>query len=150
VRTTWFADSSPTGTSGSAGLGIRTISSSSWASAAASSASSFSIWAPASVDAWRSAATSGPFGAAPARIASPICLEAVLRSALRRSESTEQVAALALESQGGIDDRRVLALVDRSLPNPIRLLAQPGQPDAHELLLLVVPGRSPASPAGEV
>ena len=45
----------------------------------------------------------------------------------------QQLAAPAVERQGGIDDRRVLALVDRALPDPIRLFAQPGQPDAHAI-----------------
>jgi hypothetical protein len=80
------------------------------------------------------AATSGPFAAAPPRIASPILLEAVLRSALRLSESPSSSAAFAFQRQRCIDDRRILALVDRALPDPLRLLAQPGQPDAHASL----------------
>ena len=81
VRTVTLASSPPTGTSGSAGFGIRSSRSSSSASVAASSASISSIRAPARVEASRSSATSGPSGLAPPRIASPICLLAALRSA---------------------------------------------------------------------
>ena len=57
----------------------------------------------------------------------------------------EQLATRALQLQSLIHDRRVLALVDRSLADPIRLLAQPCQPDAHASITPVVfsggPGR---------
>ena len=43
----------------------------------------------------------------------------------------EQLAAAAVEHEGLIHDGRVFALVDRSLTDPIRILAQPDQPDAH-------------------
>ena len=71
--------------------------------------------------------------------------EAALRSALRRSPSAEQRAARRVDGQGRIDDRRILALVDRALrgsrPAPRAAL----QPDAHRRAL---PTRSPARPAG--
>ena len=61
----------------------------------------------------------------------------------------EQSPTLALQNQSLIDDRRVLALVDRALTDPIRLLAQPRQPDAHASLTPVVSSGGPGRIAVE-
>ena len=76
-------------------------------------------------------ATSGPSGAAPPRIASPTCFETALRSALRASASPRSAPAAGVELQGDVDERGVLALVERALADDVRLLAEPLQPDAH-------------------
>ena len=90
-----------------------------------------SIRSPAAVDAARSSATSGPSGAAPALIASPIRFEAALRSALSASLSPSSRRRSRVELEGPVDERRVLALVDRALADGVRLVAEPLQPDAH-------------------
>jgi len=66
---------------------MRSSSSSSWIPVAASSAVQLLDLGSGVSRCLPQAATSGPFGAAPARIASPICLDAALRSALSRSDS---------------------------------------------------------------
>ena len=79
------------------------------------SASSVAIRSPAAVDAARRSATSGPSGAAPPLIASPIRFDAALRSALSASLSPSRRAALGVERERAVDERRVLALVDRAV-----------------------------------
>ena len=120
VRTVTLASSPPTGTSGSAGFGMRSSESSSSASTVASSASIASIRSPASVDAALQRGDLRPSGAAPPRIASPIAFDAVLRSALSRSPSPRQLAAACVERERRVDERRVLALVDRALADRVR------------------------------
>ena len=131
VRTVTFASSPPTGTSGSAGFGMRRRRSSISASTVASSASIASIRSPASTEAAFSSATSGPSGFAPPLIASPICLLAALRSALSASPSPRSVRRRGVQLQHPVDDRRVLALVDRAPPDRVGVVAEPLQPDAH-------------------
>ena len=56
----------------------------------------------------------------------------------------EEDAPAGVELEGDVDERRVLALVQRALADDLRLLAQTLQPDAH------APASSPlaaASPA---
>ena len=110
---------------------MRRSASSSSASTAASSASIAPIRSPAAVDAARRAATSGPSGDAPPRIASPTCLLAALRSALspspsdssarRRSSSASATSTTAGSSPLSIAPWRIT----------LRLFAQALHPDAH-------------------
>ncbi len=51
-----------------------------------------------------------------------------------------QPATRGVDLDRPVDDRRVLALVDRALPDPVRFLAQPLDADAHAIV-------SPCSPA---
>ena len=87
IRRVTFASSPPTGMSRSGGFGMRRSRSSRSPSVSAREASRAVIRTPAAVEAARRSATSGPSGAAPALIASPICFETVFRSALRASFS---------------------------------------------------------------
>ena len=84
-----------------------------------------------SVDRVRSPATSGPSGLAPPLICSPICFDAVFRSRAEAVGLTLELAPAGVGGERGIDKPCVLALVDRALPDRVRLLAQPLQPDAH-------------------
>ena len=103
---------------------------------------------PAAVDAARSSATSGPSDRAPPRMASPICLEAALRSALRPSDSDWSRRRRRIDVDGPVDQRRVLALVDGALADPIRLLAEPLHTDAHAVASPVACGARLASAGG--
>ena len=143
-RTVTFASSPPTGTSGSAGFGIRSRRSSSSASTVASSASSAAIRAPAAVEAAFSAAISGPFGSAPPRIASPIAFDAWLRSALSRSPSASSSRRRASAASACIDERRVLALVDRALADDVA--ASSRRRCSPTLIRRPPPGRRPRTP----
>ncbi len=87
VRTVTLASSPPTGTSGSAGFGMRSSSSSTADSTSESSASIAEIRSPAATDRALSSETSELSGAEPPLIASPIRFEAAFRSALRASLS---------------------------------------------------------------
>ena len=44
---------------------------------------------------------------------------------------TEERAPLCIEHEGGVDQRRVLSLVERALADDLRLVPKPLQPDAH-------------------
>ena len=83
------------------------------------------------VEARLRSATSGPFGLAPARMASPMRFDAVLRSAFRRSPSLEQRAPARVGREGPVDDRRVFALVDGALADDVGLFAESLRADAH-------------------
>ena len=101
VRTTWLAESSPTGTSGSAGFGMRSSSSSSCGFRGGELGVQLLDLAPGVAS--RPAGAPRPpgrSGAAPPRMASPIFLDAALRSALRRSDSLEQLAAPSPRARG--------------------------------------------------
>ncbi len=126
-----MALASPTGTSGSAGFGIRRSASSSSASTRPISASSAAIRSPAATDAARSDATSGPSGAAPPLIASPTCFEAAFRSCLARVGLAEELPAAGIERQRGVHERGVLALVEGSLPDDLGFVPEPLHTDAH-------------------
>ena len=91
VRTVTLSSGPPTGTSGSAGFGMRSSASSRSASIPAIDKSSASMRSPTRVDAARSSATSAPCGSAPPRTASPIRFDALLRSAFRLSLSARSV-----------------------------------------------------------
>ena len=97
----------------------------------ASSVSIAAIRSPASTERRRSSATSGPSGFAPPLIASPISFDAAFRSALSASPSPSSAPAALVGRERLVDDRRILALVDRALADRVRVLAQPLQPDAH-------------------
>ena len=57
--------------------------------------------------------------------------DAAFRSALSVSPSPRSWPAARVGCDRLIDDRRVLALVDRALADRVRVLAEPLQPDAH-------------------
>ena len=77
------------------------------------------------------AETSGPFGSAPPLMASPTDLEIALRSAFSPSDSPEQRPPSAVELDGRVDDRGVLALLDGTLAQSRSVVTQALQADAH-------------------
>ena len=131
VRTVTLASASPTGTSGSAGFGMRRSASSSSASTRPISASRAAIRSPAATEAARRAATSGPLGAAPALMASPICFETPLRSALRESASPRSARRRASSASAASTMRGVLALVEGPFADRVRLVPEALDSDAH-------------------
>ena len=131
IRMVTLASSPPTGMSGSGGFGMRRSRSSRSAWVSASAASSSVMRRPAAVEAARRSATSGPSGAAPPLIASPIRFEAVLRSALRASFSARSRRRSRIELDGAVDQRRVLALADGAVADRVGVLAKTLESDAH-------------------
>ena len=87
-----------------------------------------------------SSATSGPSGAAPPLIASPIRLRGRVALRLERLALGQQPPALGVELERPVDERRVLALVDGALADGVGLVAEPLQADAH-----AAPPRSPSA-----
>ena len=87
--------------------------------------------APISVDRARSAATSGPSGLAPPLIDLADRLRGRVSLGAQAVGLALELAAARVGGEGGIDERGVLALVDRALADRVRLLAEPLQPDAH-------------------
>ena len=63
-------------------------------------------------------------------MASPICFETVFRSALSASPSPRSRRRVG-PARAPVDERRVLALVDRALADDVGLVAEPLQADAH-------------------
>ncbi len=139
VRTTWLAEASPTGTSGSAGFGMRSSSSSSWRLRGRQLGVELLDLDAGVRGGLPERRDLGPVrrGALADRLAD--LLGGGVALGLEPVRVAEQLAALALQRQSLIHERRVLALVDRALADPIRLLAQPCQPDAHASLTPVVP-----------
>ena len=140
VRTVTFASSPPTGTSGSAGFGIRRSEAPrARPRRAASSASSTAIRSPTAIDAARRAADLGAGGvrAAAHRLADPL---------RRRVALALQPVALARAGRAGarraasasVDERGVLALVDGALADDVRFLPEPLEADAHDAPLAVM------------
>ena len=68
-------------------------------------------------------------GAAADRLADP--LRGGVPLGLEAVGLAEEDAPAGVELEGDVDERRVLALVQRALPDDLRLLAEPLQPDAH-------------------
>ena len=91
-----------------------------------------SIRSPARPTSARSAATSGPprVGAAPDGLADPLRRPRCAR-ALSASPSARSARRARVDLERPVDERRVLALVDRALADAVGLLAQPLQADAH-------------------
>ena len=139
VRTVTFASSPPTGTSGSAGFGIRSSRSSSSSSAAASSASIWSIRAPARVDAGPQVRDLGAVrpGAAADRLADLLRGDVALL--LERVRLRLEASPRRVDHERLVDDRGVLALVDRALPDPVGLLPEPLHADAHAVSSAALP-----------
>ena len=128
-----MASSPPTGTSGSAGFGMRSSRSSSSASAAASSASISSIRAPARGRGVAQRLDLGAvgLGAAADRLADLLAGGVAL--GLQRVRLRLEPAAARVDLDRPVDEARVLALVDRPLADPVRLLAEPLDADAHAI-----------------
>ena len=131
IRSVTLASSPPTGMSRSGGFGMRRSRSSRSPSVSAREASSAVIRTPAAVEAARRSATSGPSGAAPPLIASPICFETVFRSALRASFSASSRRRSASSSMARSTSAGSSPLSDGALADGVRLLAEPLQADAH-------------------
>ena len=72
-------------------------------------------------------------GLAPPRIASPICLRRRVALGLEGVGLGLEPAPRRVDLDRPVDDGRVLALVDRALPDPVRLLAEPLHADAHAI-----------------
>ena len=114
------------------GFGMRSSRSSSSASTAASSASiAVDPLAGARSTPSRSSATSGPSGLAPPWIASPICFEAVLRSALSASASARSRRRSASSSSARSTSAGSSPLSIAPWRMRLGLLAEPLQADAH-------------------
>ena len=135
-----FASSPPTGTSGSAGFGMRRSRSSSCCSVAASSASIASIRSPRGGAPGAQLRDLGAVGrgAAADRLADLLAGGVALGLELVRLGL--QPAALGVDLDRPVDQRRVLALVDGALADALGLVAEALDADAHA-------EPSPAAPA---
>jgi hypothetical protein len=94
-------------------------------------ASSASMRPAFAADAAFSSVTSCPLGSAPARITSPMRRLCLVPLRLQRIGLRDERAAALVELDGAIDDGGILALVGGRELQPIGILADALQPDAH-------------------